>query len=345
MEGNFKEKLKNFFKGKTILVTGAAGSIGKALVKKLCEFEVEAIRALDINETGLHELGEELKGEPIGLFIGDVRDKDRLIMAMENVDIVFHAAALKHVYLCEYNPFEAIKTNILGTQNVINAAIVNKVKKVITISTDKAVYPVNVMGTTKLLAEKLTIAANLYKGKKNIAFSVVRFGNVLNSRGSILPTIKKQIKQGGPVTLTHPEMTRFIMSIEDAINLVLKACYLARGGEIFILKMPAVKIRDLIEVAIELLAPKYGYDPKDIEIQIIGKRKGEKLHEELIMKEELEYLKDIGEMYLISPYEDEVINLKSNANFIYSSNKVKLLSKNEIKNLLCKIMKDFPKIV
>jgi len=338
MTSNFEEKLKKFFKGKTILVTGAAGSIGRTLVKKLCKYKVEAVRALDINEAGLYELGEELKGKPVGLFIGDIRDKDRLVMAMENVDIVFHAAALKHVHLCEYNPFEAIKTNILGTQNVINAAMINRVKKVITISTDKAVYPVNVMGTTKLLAEKLTIAANLYKGKKDIAFSVVRFGNVLNSKGSILPTIKKQIKQGGPVTLTHPEMTRFIMSIDEAVSLVLKACYLAKGGEIFILKMPAVKIKDLIEVAIEILAPRYGYDPKDIKIKIIGKRKGEKLHEKLIMEEEIEYLKDLGEMYLISPYDDKVENIKK-GEIALSSNEVSFLDKKKLKNLLSVVLK------
>lgn len=332
-------ELKEFYKGKTILVTGGAGSIGSELVRTLLKFNPKVIRVLDVNETGLFELGQELKSEKLRLFVGDIRDKDRLERAIEGVDIVFHAAALKHVPLCEYNPFEAVKTNVVGTQNLIDVALDEEVEKFITISTDKAVNPINVMGATKLLAERITTAANLYKGKRRTAFSVVRFGNVLNSRGSILPLIKNQIQKGGPVTLTDPKMTRFIMSIHDAVMLVLKAGMLAKGGEIFILKMPAVKVLDLIEAVIEELAPKYGYLPRDIKIDIIGKRPGEKLFEELMTEEEALNAKELEDMYII--YAEELYDKKINWNYTqtlgYNSKNVEHLTKEEIKDLLKKI--------
>jgi FlaA1/EpsC-like NDP-sugar epimerase len=334
MNESLFNELKKFYENKVILVTGGVGSIGKEIVKTLLNFNPKAIRVLDINETALFELENELNSNKIRCFIGDVRDKDRLKRAIEGVDIVFHAAALKHVPLCEFNPFEAVKTNVIGTQNLVEVAMDEKVEKFITISTDKAVNPVNVMGTTKLLAERLTISANLYKGDRKTAFSVVRFGNVLNSRGSILPLLKEQIKKGGPVTLTHPEMTRFIMSINEAVRLVLKACYLAKGGEIFILKMPSVRIRDLIEVVIEELAPKYGYNPEDIKIEIIGKRPGEKLYEELIIEEEIYKLKDLGDMFIVYPYG---VNENKNNKIIYNSKDAKFLNKNEIKRILLAI--------
>ncbi|AAB99064.1 TPA: polysaccharide biosynthesis protein [Methanocaldococcus jannaschii] len=328
------QDISNFYKDKTILVTGGTGSIGKEIVKTLLKFNPKTIRVLDINETALFELEHELNSEKIRCFIGDVRDKDRLKRAIEEVDVVFHAAALKHVPLCEYNPFEAVKTNVIGTQNLIEVAMDEEVEKFITISTDKAVNPVNVMGATKLLAERLTISANLYKGKRKTAFSVVRFGNVLNSRGSILPLLKEQIKKGGPVTLTHPDMTRFIMSINEAVKLVLKACYLAKGGEIFILKMPSVRIKDLIEVVIEELAPKYGYKPEDIEIKIIGKRPGEKLYEELIIEEEIYNLEELEDMFVVYPYG---VDGNKNNKIIYNSKDAKFLNKEKIKKILKEI--------
>ena len=211
------------YEGKRVLVTGGAGSIGQEIVRELTERGCAQIRVLDINETGLFELENRLKCDNLRLFIGDIRDKDRLSRAMEDVDVVFHAAALKHVPLCEYNPFEAAKTNVLGTQTAIDCAIDNNVERFIMISTDKAVNPSNVMGTTKLLAERLTLAANYHKGNRRSKFSVVRFGNVLNSRGSLLTTLKQQIENGQDVTLTHKDMTRFVMSIEEAVTLVLRA--------------------------------------------------------------------------------------------------------------------------
>lgn len=282
--------LKKDFKGKTILVTGGAGSIGSVLVKRLLKYEPYSIRVFDINEGALFELEQQLKGQEnnIRLFIGDVRDKERLNKALEDVDIVFHAAALKHVYLNEYNPFEAIKTNVMGTQNVIDACLANNVKKMIYVSTDKVVNPLGVMGATKLLGEKLTIAANFHKGAKNTIFSAVRFGNVLGSRGSVIPLFKNQIAKGGPITITDPEMTRFIMSIEKAVDLILYATEKARGGEIFVLKMDAVKIRDLAEAAIENFSALFNQNPKKIQIKIIGKKPGEKFCEELITDEERE---------------------------------------------------------
>ncbi|MBO8161759.1 MAG: polysaccharide biosynthesis protein [Thermosipho sp. (in: Bacteria)] len=327
-------ELKEFYEGKTILVTGGAGSIGSEIVRTLLKSDPKVIRVLDINETGLFELEQELKSEKLRLFVGDIRDKDRLKRAIEGVDIVFHAAALKHVPLCEYNPFEAVKTNVVGTQNLIDVALDEEVEKFITISTDKAVNPINVMGATKLLAERITTAANLYKGNRKTAFSVVRFGNVLNSRGSILPLIKNQIKKGGPVTLTNPKMTRFIMSIHDAVMLVLKAGMLAKGGEIFILKMPAVKVLNLIEAVIEELAPKYGYST--IKIDIIGKRPGEKLFEELMTEEEALNAKELEDMYIV--YAEELYDKRNNGNYNqtlgYNSKNAEHLTKEEIKDVL-----------
>ena len=337
MDESQMEKLKSFYDNKIILVTGGTGSIGKEIVKTLLRFNPKAIRVLDINETALFDLEQELNTTKLRTFLGDIRDKSRLKRAIEGVDIVFHAAALKHVPLCEYNPFEAVKTNVVGTQNLIDVALDEGIEKFITISTDKAVNPVNVMGATKLLAERLTISANLYKGDRKTAFSVVRFGNVLNSRGSILPLLKEQLKNGKDITLTHPGMTRFIMSIGDAVKLVLKSCTLAKGGEIFILKMPSVRIKDLIEVVIEELAPKYGYDPKDVNIKIIGKRPGEKLYEELIIKEEIYNLEELEDLYVVHPYENVDFKKNKDTDVKYDSENCKFLNKGEIKEILREI--------
>jgi len=325
---------REFYEDKNILVTGGVGSIGSEIVRNILNYNPNVVRILDNNETGLFQLEEELNSDKIRTFIGDVRDKDRLMKAMEGVDIVFHAAALKHVPLCEYNPFEGVKTNVNGTQNLIDVALNEEVEKFITISTDKVVNPINVMGATKLLAERLTTSANLYKGKRKTTFSVVRFGNVLNSRGSILPIIKKQIKEGGPVTLTDPEMTRFVMSIEEASKLVLKSAIKADGGEIFILKMPSLKIKDLMEVTIEELGPKYGYSPNEIDIENIGIRPGEKLFEELMTEEEAYNAEELDDMFIVyaeKPFEE---NRTNDIDFEYRSDEAEFLKKEEIRELL-----------
>ena len=313
------------FENKKILVTGGAGSIGSAIVRELLSHKPAVIRIIDNNESALFELEEELKTHirQLRFLVGDVRDRERLQRATEGIDLVFHAAALKHVPLCEYNPFEAVKTNVLGTQNVIDACLAAAVKKVIFISTDKAVNPVNVMGASKLLGERLMVAANEYRGTHQTIFSVVRFGNVLASRGSVIPLFVHQIRNGGPLTITDRRMVRFIMPLEHAVQLILNATEMAHGGEIFILHMPQVRMIDLAEVMIEKLAPRFNRDPRSIEIQTIGTKKGEKLEETLVG--ELEGPKAAFQKDLI------IINGSGNPTPLP---KPKLLSKSEIWDIL-----------
>ncbi len=324
--------LNDYYKGKKVLVTGGSGSIGQKIVKELIQYDVDVVRVLDNNETALFDLEQDLKSSKIRTFVGDIRDLQRLKMAFKDIDIIFHAAAYKHVPLCEYNPMDAVKTNVMGTQNIIDAAIVCEVKKVILISTDKAVNPANVMGATKLLAERLMISSNAYSGIGGTQFSCVRFGNVLNSRGSVIPVFKKQIKEGGPLTITDKAMTRFIMHIHEAAKLILNAGSISEGGEIFILKMPSVKVTDLAEAMIEYYAPKYGYEIGDIDVKIIGKRVGEKLHEELMTPDEILYAEETEDLFIIR--KDFVEN---HPNFIYDSSEIGQLSKKKILEILDEI--------
>ncbi len=297
--------MKNIFKGKIILVTGGTGSIGLEIVKQLLEYEPKVIRIFARHEDRHYHVMQELGPENTKLrfIVGDVRDKERLKMAMEGADIVFHAAALKQVPICEYNPFEAVKTNIIGTQNVIEAARDLNVDRVIGISTDKVVDPQSVLGVSKLMAEKLFLATFFYKGDKKTKFACVRFGNVLGSRGSILPLLKKQILSGKEITLTDPNMTRFVMTIPQAVNLVLRAAVLNCGQEVFVLKMPAARLGDLIKAAVAFYAPQAGKNPKDIKIKVIGSRNGEKMHEELIANHELPNVWETEDMYILTPHE------------------------------------------
>ena len=335
--------MKNYLEGKTILLTGGAGSIGSKLLRSILEYNPKVVRVLDSNETGLLDLEQELQSEKTRLFVGDIKDKERLKRAIAGVDIVFHAAALKHVPLCEYNPFEAVKTNVIGSQNMIDVAMDEEVEKLINISTDKAVNPVNVMGATKLLAERLTVSANFYRGQRKTAFSCVRFGNVFDTRGSVIPLFRKQIQNGGPLTVTNPNMTRFIMSISKAVELVLDATEMAKGGEIFIFKMPALCLGDLAKSMVEELAPKYGYDSSKIKIEIIGRRAGEKLYEELITEDEAEDTYEDEDMFVILPQTPEVTgklsyklpdNFKRTRKGRYSSKSIKPLTKDEIKAMI-----------
>jgi FlaA1/EpsC-like NDP-sugar epimerase len=341
----------DFFRGKNILITGGTGSIGSEIARTLLNCRVGVVRILDIDEEAQFELAQELRSRSnVRFLMGDVRDKERIKRAMEDIDIVFHAAALKHVPSCEYNPFEAVKTNVLGTQNVIEAAIDEEVEKFITISTDKAVNPINVMGATKLLAEKLTISANYYKGPRKTAISCVRFGNVLGSSGSVIPVFAKQISKNEPVTVTDPNMTRFVMTIQRAVELVLKATQLSAGGEIFIFKMPAVRIGDLAEVMIEELAPKYGRRPSEVKTKLIGIRPGEKFHEELMTEEESVWAQETEDMFIVRPpVELPDVTLKRPGEILrkplkeeylsakrmrLTSKDARLLNKHEIKKLL-----------
>ena len=321
--------MENFYNNKVVLVTGGAGSIGSELVRKLIKLNSQVVRILDNNETALFELEQELSSNKVRTLVGDIRDRKRLQRAFEGVDIVFHAAALKHVPLCEFNPSDAVKTNVLGTQNVIDAALDEELEKVVLVSTDKAVNPTNVMGATKLLAERLIVSANNYKGKRKTIFSCVRFGNVLASRGSVLPIFKKQIESGGPVTITDPKMTRFIMSISDAVELILKGATISNGGDIFILKMPALRIVDLAEVMIKELSTKYGYDAKEINLKIAGKRPGEKMYEELMTEDEAKCAVEMDGLYILNHGQSEGSSI-----FGCNSNNAKMLLKEEIKEIM-----------
>jgi len=295
---------RNFLKGKRILVTGACGTVGSELVRQLLEEKLAPaeVIAIDNNESALFFLEQRfLHRENATFFLADIRDRDKLCRKMEGIDLVFHAAAFKHVILCERSPFEAVQTNIIGVQNIIYAACENNVEKVIFTSTDKAVNPTSVMGTSKLMGERLMTAANSNLQGRGPVFASTRFGNVLGSRGSVIPIFKEQIKKGGPLTLTDPGMTRFIMSIREAVRLVIDSAELARGGEVFITKMPVIRIKDLAEVMIEELAPQYGYDPSDIEIVTIGAKPGEKLYEELMSSEETRRAVELPRYFAVLP--------------------------------------------
>ena len=295
--------MKSFFRQKRVLVTGACGTVGSELVRQLLEsYQVAELTGIDNNESEIFFLEQRFSKHRNAFFgLGDVRDRDKLTRKMENIDVVFHTAAFKHVILCERSPFEAVQTNIFGVQNVISAACENKVERVIFTSSDKAVNPTNVMGTSKLMGERLMTAANSNLRGRGPIFASTRFGNVLGSRGSVIPIFREQVRKGGPVTLTDPEMTRFIMSIEEAVGLVIDSAFFARGGEVFVTKMPVIRIRDLAEVMIQELAPVYGHRPENIRTQIIGYKPGEKLYEELISQEETRRTWELERYFVVLP--------------------------------------------
>lgn len=286
------------FKGKVVLITGGTGSIGSELVKQIIQENPKQVRVYSRDETKQYELMEELSyPSNVHPFIGDIRDKERLEFAFKGVDIVIHAAAMKHVSISEYNPFEVVKTNIVGSQNVIDVAIRQKVKKVIGISTDKAVHPTGMLGTSKLMMEKLFVNANNYTKKEDTMFSCVRFGNVLWSRGSVLPSWKEHAIKDKVIKVTDETMTRFFMSKQEAISLVLKATALAQGGEIFTFKMSSVKLIDLAKIFLDK-----HFSGQDIKIDIIGLRQGEKMHEELLDHSDLgKLIFSDGEMFIVVP--------------------------------------------
>ena len=290
----------SLFRDRVVLVTGGTGSIGSEVVRRILDLQPRALRVLSRDDSKQFELAQELRDRPaLRMLIGDVRSHQRIARAMSGVDLVVHAAALKHVPACEFNPFEATETNVRGTQNVVEAAIDAGVDRVLTISTDKAVDPTNVMGATKLLAERLMTSAELYKGASATRFASVRFGNVVGSRGSIVPLILRQVAHGGPVTVTDAEMTRYLMPLRKAADLCLTAIERMEGGEVFILKMPRVRVGDLVEVLIEAYASRFGYRPDEIEIERIGARPGEKRDEALMTEEEALRARDADDMWVV----------------------------------------------
>jgi len=327
------KKNKNYFAGKTILITGATGSFGKAFlghllknysnIKKIIVFSRDELKQFDLSLEY-----PERKYPNLRYILGDVRDKDRLLSVTENVDYVVHAAAQKQVPAAEYNPFEAIKTNIMGAQNLIEACIMQNVKKVIALSTDKAVAPQNLYGATKLCSDKLFISANEIKGKKQIIFSIVRYGNVMGSRGSVIPVFLKQ-KKKGTVMITDKNMTRFNVLMDKAIETVIWSLQNAKGGEVIIPKAPSYKIEDLAKA----IAPK-------CKKKIIGIRPGEKLHEEMINQNDAMYTYELKDKYIISHKKNDYFNKpnikKVEKNFSYNSKDNKYLTTNEIKKLVVK---------
>jgi FlaA1/EpsC-like NDP-sugar epimerase len=290
---------------KVVMVTGCSGTVGSELIKQLLSDPAERpaeVLGIDINETALFFQDQEyLSDNRARFFLLDVRDSEVLIQHTRHVDVIFHAAALKHVVMCERSPFEAVKTNIQGTENVIRAANVNNVSMVILTSSDKAVNPTSVMGTSKLMSERLITAANSNRKGKGPIFSSTRFGNILGSNGSVISIFTQQIMRGGPVTVTDPDMTRFIMSIEQSAKMVLEASRLARGGEVLITKMPVIKIIDLAYVMIDELAPLHGRDPQGIKIIISGMKSGEKRFEELMSDEEIRRSWELPAYFCVVP--------------------------------------------
>lgn len=280
----------SIFKEKVILVTGGTGSFGKKFTEILTtNYNPKNLRIFSRGELLQMEMHNAFKDDRLRFLIGDIRDKNRLNRAMNGVDIVIHAAALKQVPTCEYNPIEAVQTNISGSVNVIDAAIDNSVEKVMAISTDKAVHPVNLYGATKMVAEKMFIQANTYSGLRKTKFSVVRYGNVIGSRGSVIPLFKEQAKTGA-ITITDERMTRFWITLDQGVRFVIESLEMMKGGEIFIPKIPSMRITDLANVA----AP-------GTKVEQIGIRPGEKLHEVLLTEDESRHAKEFDSYYIIEP--------------------------------------------
>ena len=324
------------FKGKTVLITGGTGSLGTALTKKLLKTDVAKIRIFSRDEWKQTNMKSELTDKRLRFLIGDIRDAHRLHRAMENVDIVFHTAALKQVPVAEYNPFEFIKTNVDGTQNVIDACLDNNVELAIGIGTDKAVSPSNTYGASKLLMERLFIGANFYKGEHKTKFICVRYGNVLGSRGSILPIFVENIVSKKNIPITDPTMTRFNITINEAVNLVLRAVKYGKGGEIFVPKLKAFTVEEMKNAIIDLVDVK----AKTIRIPV---RAGEKYHESMISKHELMNTYESEKDYIVYNYGGEGLDgkrkipyKKTKLNEEYSSDDAPLLTKEDIKKIIIK---------
>ncbi|AOP33707.1 UDP-glucose 4-epimerase [Leptospira tipperaryensis] len=326
------------FHNKVLMITGGTGSFGNTVLKRFLNTEVREIRVFSRDEKKQEDMRISLANDKVKFFIGDVRDYDSVSEAMVGVDYIFHAAALKQVPSCEFYPMEAIKTNVLGTENVIKAAIANKVKRAVVLSTDKAVYPINAMGISKAMAEKLLVAKSRFIPEGGTVLCATRYGNVMASRGSVIPLFVEQLKLNEQLTITDPNMTRFLMSLEDSLDLVLHAFENARQGDIFVQKAPASTILDLATALKELFK-------KQNEIKIIGTRHGEKLYESLVSREEIAKAEDMGRYFRI-PADNRDLNY--NKYFIegevnvsefgdYTSHNTDRLNVSQVKELLLKL--------
>ena len=326
------------FNNKVLLITGGTGSFGNTVLKRFLKTGVREIRIFSRDEKKQEDMRLELKSNILKFYIGDVRNYDSIYEAMKGVDYVFHAAALKQVPSCEFYPMEAVRTNVLGTENVLNAATANGVKRVVVLSTDKAVYPINAMGISKAMAEKLVIAKSRNQLPGQTVFCATRYGNVMASRGSVIPLFVSQIKDGKALTVTDPNMTRFLMSLEDSVDLVLYAYEHGEQGDIFVQKAPASTVKDLAQALKELFSG-------ENDVRIIGTRHGEKLYESLISREEMAHAKDKGGYYCI-PSDNRDLNYAKYFNegdqavselLDYTSHNTTRLDVAQIKELLLKL--------
>jgi len=323
-------------KNKKLLITGGTGSFGNAVLKKFINTEISEIRIFSRDEKKQNDMRVSLKNDKIKFYIGDVRDYDSIYSALDGVDYVFHAAALKQVPSCEFYPIEAVKTNVLGTENVLNAAIARNVEKVVCLSTDKAVYPINAMGISKAMMEKVMVAKSRISGKTILVGT--RYGNVMASRGSVIPLFFEQINNNEPITVTDSNMTRFMMTLDDAVDLVFYAFENGNSGDIFVQKSPSSTIGELANAMIDIYKSKYG-------LKIIGTRHSEKLYETLLSSEELMSSEDLGNYYRIiadnrdlnyNKYFSEGSSIKNKAEG-YNSHNTRKLNKSELIILLNKI--------
>jgi UDP-N-acetylglucosamine 4,6-dehydratase len=326
------------FDNKVLMITGGTGSFGQTVLKRFLATDVREIRIFSRDEKKQEEMRIALNDPKLKFYIGDVRDYDSLMPAMKGVDYVFHAAALKQVPSCEFYPIEAVKTNVLGTENVLNAATANKVKRVVVLSTDKAVYPINAMGISKAMSEKLMVAKARTQLENETVFCATRYGNVMASRGSVIPLFVNQLKEGKPLTVTDPNMTRFLMSLEESVDLVLYAFTHGKQGDLFVQKAPASTVADLAEAIKQI----FGVQAP---VRVIGTRHGEKLYESLISREEMAKAEDMGAYYRI-PADNRDLNYaqffsegeEKIAQFDdYTSHNTKQLNVEQIKGLLLKL--------
>lgn len=324
------------FSKKKVLITGGTGSLGVALTKKILKEDIDTIRIFSRDEWKQVNLQNSISDERLRFFIGDVRDGNRLHKALEDIDIVIHTAALKHVPIAEYNPFEAIKTNVFGTQNLIEGCLDNEVSLAIAVGTDKAVAPLNTYGATKLLMERLFVSANYYKGRHKTIFSCVRYGNVMGSRGSIIPYVADRINQNKSIKITDPKMTRFNITMNEALDLIFRGLKNPIPGQILIPKLKSYKLEDLINVIVEMSG-------KRVKIEKTAVRAGEKYHESLITANEIRNTYETKRDYIVYEKQSFIKNIdilknksisKSDLTQDYSSDKVPLLTKEEIRNLL-----------
>jgi len=334
MVKKISEKLAKNYKNKTILITGGTGSIGTALAEELIKCKPKAIRILTNDENSIFEAKQILGNNSLFTYIiADIKDRDRIRLAMRNADIVFHAAAMKHIDICEENPFDAVKTNVIGTSNMIEISLLENISKFVFISTDKAVNPTSTLGASKLLAERLTKNASAYKGRGKTNFSIVRFGNVIGSRGSVFQIFHELLKQNKSLVVTDSKMTRFIMSISEAAGLILEVPNIAKDGEIFILKMPSIKISELAKSMIEVYQKNIN-KKNNSTIKISNSRNGERLQESLITEEEIPYCNDMGKMFKISNIQTgKKINSEQ-----FNSATAKKMSKSELNKIIQKLL-------